>query len=96
MEKVTLENSDETLTVHNKADCVGPHCTIHNRSIHGMRNFPQHWRSGAKAMERICPHGIGHPDPDDISVRLSVHGCDGCCRSEINLSDDGVKEVDGM
>ena len=41
-------------------------------------------------MERICPHGVGHPDPDHLSFleRLfgeettrheSVHGCDGCC-----------------
>lgn len=34
-------------------------------------------------MERICKHGIGHPDPDDLKVQSSwaegVHGCDGCC-----------------
>jgi hypothetical protein len=33
-------------------------------------------------MERVCPHGVGHPDPDDINVILGpekVHGCDGCC-----------------
>lgn len=44
-------------------------------------------------MERICPHGIGHPDPDDIAFKRnrprfgedmakadSIHGCDGCCQ----------------
>jgi hypothetical protein len=43
-------------------------------------------------MERICPHGVGHPDPDDLAYRISIakkmgkdtkylgiHGCDGCC-----------------
>lgn len=29
-------------------------------------------------MERMCPHGIGHPDPDEITLDV-VHGCDGCC-----------------
>jgi hypothetical protein len=36
--------------------------------------------------ERICPHGIGHPDPDDMAYwksigeeSMGVHGCDGCC-----------------
>jgi hypothetical protein len=39
-------------------------------------------------MERICDHGIGHPDPDDIRVRErwdeGVHGCDGCCHENEN------------
>jgi hypothetical protein len=36
-------------------------------------------------MERICPCGVGHPDPDDAAYRLSqgdddtTHGCCGCC-----------------
>jgi hypothetical protein len=34
-------------------------------------------------MERICEHGIGHPDPDDRRIRtgedMGDHGCDGCC-----------------
>lgn len=31
-------------------------------------------------MERICPHGVGHPDPDCMyAKRDTVHGCDGCC-----------------
>jgi hypothetical protein len=30
-------------------------------------------------MERICPHGVGHPDPDDVFATDTVHGCDGCC-----------------
>jgi len=52
-----------------------------------MRSFPQHWRSDRAIMERICPHGIGHPDPDEYKLNgksgwaEAVHGCDGCCTS---------------
>jgi hypothetical protein len=38
-------------------------------------------------IERLCSHGIGHPDPDSLAhldprgrLMLDVHGCDGCCR----------------
>jgi hypothetical protein len=48
-----------------------------------MRSFRQHWRGDRDMMERICTHGIGHPDPDDFRIRMGfdsgVHGCDGCC-----------------
>jgi hypothetical protein len=86
-----LENSDVVLTgVHNSEDCLGEFCTMHKRSNHPMRSFPQHWRSDRAIMERICPHGVGHPDPDDIKISMFdhssgktnyelVHGCDGCC-----------------
>lgn len=45
-------------------------------------------------MERQCPHGVGHTDPDSIEwahrvydarigaenvSALGIHGCDGCC-----------------
>lgn len=79
-----LEHSDVMLTnVHSKDACFGEACTIHNRSDHAMRAYPQHWRDDRKIMERICPHGVGHPDPDDYKIGLdpaeAVHGCDGCC-----------------
>jgi hypothetical protein len=36
-------------------------------------------------MERICEHGVGHPDPDDLRVIrdriMGIHACDGCCGS---------------
>lgn len=85
MELVTLENSDEQLYTHPDFACGGKHCTIHNRSNHLMRSFPQHWRTDRAIMERICPHGVGHPDPDEYKLdgaggwAQSVHGCDGCC-----------------
>jgi hypothetical protein len=51
------------------------------RSVHSMRSFPTHFRFDRYLMERICPHGVGHPDPDDPQSAIDgVHGCDGCCR----------------
>lgn len=29
-----------------------------------------------RGWENTCPHGVGHPQPDDED---QVHGCDGCC-----------------
>lgn len=78
---ITLEHSSKTLTnTHDQRNCKGTYCTIHYRSNHAMRAFPQHWRSDREIMERICPHGIGHIDPDEITEDR-VHGCDGCCEN---------------
>jgi len=82
-ETVTLENTTRTLIVHDESNCAGEYCTVHNRSNHSMRAFPQYYRWDNGIMERICTHGIGHPDPDDIMLQrkpeLNIHGCDGCC-----------------
>lgn len=61
-----------------------PICCIHNPSDHHMVTWPQNWRGDRGMMERLCPHGNGHPDPDDLSVRTTswarLHGCEcGCC-----------------
>lgn len=78
-----LEHSTVRLSrVHSPDNCAGFFCTIHNRSDHSMRSFPQHWRSDRGIMERICPHGVGHPDPDspwELDSNMWIHGCDGCC-----------------
>ena len=82
MEKYTT-GTGQRLDVHDAIVCDGNHCPIHNPSDHSMREFPTHWRDDKGIMERICEHGIGHPDPDDYNVRnnpiLGIHGCDGCC-----------------
>lgn len=69
------------VNVHNRNQCRNDFCTIHRPSQHSMIDLPQRWRNDRKMMERICPHGIGHPDPDDI-VLDRTHGCDGCCVNE--------------
>ena len=51
-----------------------------------MRDWPLVRRPDLPMMERLCPHGIGHPDPDDLAwqaqqgrAHLAAHACDGCC-----------------
>jgi hypothetical protein len=50
-----------------------------------MRDFPQHWNSNTMIMERMCPHDVGHPDPDEFKLIeneiLRVHECDSCCKN---------------
>ena len=65
--------------VHPAERCEGQPCVIHHPSDHHMRDWPLNWRQDRGLMERICPHGVGHPDPDDVNPD-TVHGCDGCCR----------------
>lgn len=80
---ITLEHTTKFFRImHSEANCKGEYCTIHKRSDHAMRNFPQSWRGDRNMMERICPHGIGHPDPDELPTVDRTHGCDGCCKGE--------------
>jgi len=74
-----LQGGSFMTRVHDQSQCAGDFCTIHFNSRHHMEDWPQHWRSDRRLMERICPHGVGHPDPDDPNPDKS-HGCDGCCR----------------
>lgn len=83
----TLEHTDTVLVCHDPKDCEGRRCTLHNRSDHPMRDFPQHWREDRGIIERICTHGVGHPDPDSPWSPTSpgwIHGCDGCCWNREN------------
>lgn len=74
-----------TAWVHGRAKCTPP-CAIHSPSDHSMREWPLVLRETA-LVERTCPHGIGHPDPDSVAYMRHVtgesswgiHGCDGCC-----------------
>ncbi len=29
--------------------------------------------------ERVCPHGVGHPERGKPHHGGGIHGCDGCC-----------------
>lgn len=80
------QNGPSVLTnVHPATLCAGRPCCLHNPSEHSMRDFPLNWRGDRGIMERLCAHGVGHPDPDDAAYRATVgdgdttHGCDGCC-----------------
>jgi hypothetical protein len=76
--------------VHPRRVCHPQNCVLHNPSDHHMRTWPTHWRGDRRLMERLCQHGVGHPDPDDVAWHVSqdrhyqdVHGCDGCCRRPV-------------
>jgi hypothetical protein len=72
---------------HRQVDCRGGHCPFHAPSDHPLNDSPMNLRSSG-LIERMCEHGIGHPDPDSVAFMkehgqngFGVHGCDGCCRS---------------
>jgi len=82
-----------TTGIHDPSACEGQFCCYHNPSNHHMKEWPKVLRAST-LVERICPHEIGHPDPDslahfhrsattqeqsDFSAGLGIHGCDGCC-----------------
>lgn len=78
----------QAVTVHDRAVCKNRSipCCVHNPSNHMLVKAPQHWRDDIKAMERICSHGLCHPDPDHLAYMQytngyvnSAHECDGCC-----------------
>jgi hypothetical protein len=72
----TLVGGQKLKNVHAEDKCLGEYCCIHNPSNHSMRAFPMNYRPDRGIMERICPCGIGHPDPDDPTEN-KVHGCCG-------------------
>lgn len=91
---MSVQNVDGVLLMaHNDGLCADEKaCCIHNPSDHPMVGFRRFWRGDRGLMERICPHGVGHPDPDALAYKQSVmsesaykagaydvHGCDGCC-----------------
>ncbi|MGY1844354.1 hypothetical protein [Modestobacter sp. SYSU DS0875] len=50
-----------------------------------MREWPRVWRADRGYHVRLCPHRLGHPDPDDVVDLQALggvsarHHCDGCC-----------------
>lgn len=70
-----LEHTNTTYNTHAADVCDQEFpCSIHRRSPHPMRAFPQTWCGQHHIMERLCPHGLAHPDPDDYLVRTKQVG----------------------
>lgn len=89
MEKFKFSNG--VAQVHDRNQCLGRYkhldrnCAIHNPSNHHMIDWPMVLREST-LIERVCEHGIGHPDPDSLNYFMArgqdwmgIHGCDGCC-----------------
>lgn len=81
------------LKTHARGECVGEYCPIHKPSDLAKGIGVLYWREDRGLMERICKHGVGHPDPDGLdAIKImrddtaamveSLHGCceDWCCR----------------
>jgi hypothetical protein len=71
--------------VHARPFCDGTYCPIHHPSPHAMVEEPMILRVST-LIERLCRHGVGHPDPDSVGffarhgvAGMETHGCDGCC-----------------
>lgn len=95
MEPIALYDG-RILQVHERANCMLEHCSIHNPSTHPLNHAPLVWEQEIHTMMRVCEHGFRHPDPDDTAFKMaigdwllveaihSVHlmseNCDGCCQ----------------
>lgn len=92
-----------TYRVHKRTvDCDVNGCAIHNPSYHPLSDAKQFMREDKFwLIERICKHGVGHPDPDSagfIAKQLGdksiwVHGCDGCCVEDWSEQKKALKKV---
>lgn len=85
-ERWMLDHDVHLWDVHPGSQCAGRPCVLHNPTDHHMSGWRLHYRDDRNIFERICPHGIGHPDPDQEEYWESIgqsaqgiHGCDGCC-----------------
>ncbi len=81
-----LDNEQILVNVHPPERCAGRTCVVHNPTDHHMRPWPVAWRDDNR-FDRFCPHGIGHPDPDQFVhweqmglMGRAEHDCDGCCQ----------------
>ena len=75
----------QVVYTHSAEHCEPP-CPLHYPSDHPLKDAPLRWREDRHIWERICPHGIGHNDPDSTAYNRKHgfndrgdHGCDGCC-----------------
>ena len=90
-----VQTTDVVLrNVHPESACTGTFCVVHNPSPHHMRTWKLNWRDDRGLMERICPHGVGHPDPDSLAFHVrhgrtwqGIHGCCGCCTTTTDAAD---------
>ena len=74
--------------IHDPWICKGERCIWHNPTDHSMRHLPFILRETG-LVERLCPCGVGHPDPDSVDwltrttgqQSWGIHGCcsKGCC-----------------
>lgn len=83
---VVIQANGKPLAVHAPETCEPP-CPFHAPTEHPLKDAPIVVRWDRHLMiERLCEHGVGHPDPDNLTYQRAhgspddgAHGCDGCC-----------------
>lgn len=80
-----VQMGEGVLKHHPRSVCEGRDipCCIHSPSNHHMSEWPMNWRSDTGVMERMCPHGTGHPDPDHMTYVRSLTPEHDCIRETI-------------
>jgi hypothetical protein len=86
--ELTIVSNGLLKGVHSPEVCVNQPwgCWVHAPKPHALAAAPICWRGDTGTAERVCRHGVGHPDPQDVAYWWKVHGrdvaghgCDGCC-----------------
>lgn len=84
----------QDIYVHSRRVCrEDSWCVIHKPMPGPWELWPTHWRFDRRIMERICPHGVGHPVAESWSYLPDyelVHGCCGCqCHPDLSVDPQG-------
>lgn len=77
------------VNIHPETECANDDsCIIHNPSdtVYNREDWEYSFRSDGR-IERLCEHGVGHADLDQVRFlektrgknAWDVHGCCGCC-----------------
>lgn len=101
--QVVVLEGGQRIWAHPREACAGETCCVHNPSQHHMSEFPQIWFDDTKSMARRCPHGVYHPDPDEVAFRkkrpgMWQQGWHPCCLSKCcdpQIIDGEVVEIAG-
>jgi hypothetical protein len=86
MQEYITGTGQRIVNVHERYECQGPWCVIHNPAPGPWSTWPTHWLYVDSdmvngAMTRICPHRFAHPCAEDNvpQVLIPHHAeCDGC------------------
>jgi len=69
----------KSFVLHAADSCIGT-CPFHKPTEHSMSDWPSTFNWDMMRLDRVCEHGLHHPDPDTPQELCSVeHECDGCC-----------------
>lgn len=84
--------------VHNPARCESDErgCPLHRPSAHHMVDWDMVLRiDNAGLIERNCPHGVGHPDPDSVAFMKGAYMLQDSTLTPDDLNWVGVHGCDG-